>query len=375
MVTRNFPPLTGGMERFNYQVFLALRDQYDVALCGPRGCGEFAAGNICYEFPATPAWRYVTSSLATTMRAASEFKPDMVYAGSGLAAIAALFAARRANAKCGICLYGLDLIAPNAIYQRLFIPAIKRFDFFFVISRHTAQLAIQQGIPESRIAALIYPGTELPDFSMRSEKARGFRNQYGLGSRPILLSAGRLSPRKGIVEFIENCLPEIVQHHPEVCFVIIGDNPTQGLGSNAAPNLKQRIINAIARLRLQEHVKLLGRCDDNTLSDAYFAADAFVFPVIDIPGDVEGFGMVAIEAAAHGTYTIAFASGGIPDAISDEVSGKLVATGDYTQFTQAVIQQLQCTNPEQAKQCRLHAEAFSWENFSSTIQEKIAAAF
>ena len=54
----------------------------------------------------------------------------------------------------------------------------------------------------------------------------------------------------------------------------------------------------------------LARVDDQRLSDAYFAADVMVFPVLDLPGDVEGFGMVAVEAAAHGLPTVAFAVGG-----------------------------------------------------------------
>src|SRR3546814_16851853 len=56
---------------------------------------------------------------------------------------------------------------------------------------------------------------------------------------------------------------------------------------------------------------------DALLSVVYKAASAHIFPVREIPGDPEGFGMVAVEAAAHGVPTIAFATGGIVDAVAE----------------------------------------------------------
>jgi phosphatidylinositol alpha-1,6-mannosyltransferase len=88
------------------------------------------------------------------------------------------------------------------------------------------------------------------------------------------------------------------------------------------------------------NVRFLGRCDESTLGAAYQAADMHIFPVLDLPGDVEGFGMVALESAAHGLPTVAFAVGGIPDAVLDGQTGKLVEPGNYVALGKAVIRQL-----------------------------------
>jgi phosphatidylinositol alpha-1,6-mannosyltransferase len=363
VLTRNFPPLMGGMERLNHQVFLGLGCTHEIALCGPHGSERFAEGRLCRTFAPTPAWKYVVSSLHAARQAAKEFNPDIVYAGSGLAAPAAIWAAFTAKAKSCVFLHGLDLVTDNAVYQSLFLPAIRRCDFFFVNSHNTASLAVTYGIPKNRIH-LIHPGTTLPNDSHHLEKRHAFREKYQLGERPVLLSAGRLSPRKGLVEFIECCLPEIIHRYPQACLVIIGDIPTEGLGKNKG-DLKIRIEDAITRQSFQNNVLLLGRCDDATLSNAYFAADVFVFPILETPGDVEGFGMVALEAAAHGLQTVAYAVGGVPDAVSDGVSGRLVKAGDFEAFGYAVVESL--AHPLPRREIREFAAGFSWETFHNKI--------
>ncbi|GAB4352894.1 MAG: hypothetical protein Kow0073_08780 [Immundisolibacter sp.] len=72
------------------------------------------------------------------------------------------------------------------------------------------------------------------------------------------------------------------------------------------------------------------------LDDADFAAAVHVLPVRDFPGNPEGFGMVAIEAVAHGRPTVAYATGGVVDAVREGQCGRL-PPGDVTGFAQAVL--------------------------------------
>lgn len=368
MVTRNFPPLTGGMERLNHHVFLALSESFDVALCGPEGSHNLIGDAPCWEFPASPAWRYVGGSLIAAVKAARAWQPDLIYAGSGLAAHAANVAAWVAHAPLLVFLHGLDIVAKNTIYQRIFLPAIRSCDAFLVNSANTAQLAKRNGIAEERIR-VVHPGVALPDFSVLDARRAEFRRQFQLGNRHVLLSVGRLTQRKGIVEFLEHCLPGIIQTYPEVCLLIIGDAPMKGLGTNAV-NIVGQIEEVIDRHGLHQHVRMLGAVDDATLSDAYFASDLLIFPVRELAGDVEGFGMVAVEAASHGLFTIGFASGGVSDAVAEGQSGNLAASGDYAHLTNLILNQMSNATLERQTACRQHAEQFTWDHFGEKIRAR-----
>ena len=371
-VTRNFPPLTGGMERLNYQALLALDKTYSVALCGPQGAGAFVPGPLpVREASLAPLSRFLVEFQWASFRLARSFRPQIVYAGSGLAAPAALMAARSVGAKTVCFLHGLDIVADHTLYRRLFLPAIRRVDHILVNSRHTAGLARAAGVAPGKIE-IVSPGVELPDYSVRFEARQRFRARLGVGQRPLLLAAGRLTQRKGLAEFIRHALPEICRQKQEVLLLVIGSEATSGLKHRSG--VEAGILAAIDEMGLGPHVRLLGGVDDACLSDAYFAADAMVFPVLDLPGDVEGFGMVAVEAAAHGLPTAAFAVGGVPDAVANGESGWLVPFGDYSGMVQRSLGLIEsCGQGIWGEPCRRHAENFSWDIFGRRLRAAVTA--
>jgi phosphatidyl-myo-inositol dimannoside synthase len=238
-----------------------------------------------------------------------------------------------------------------------------------VNSGYTENLALHIGIASDRIR-IVHPGVELPDWSARDSERGAFRARLGLGERPLLLAAGRLTERKGLAPFIRNALPGIVRRIPQVMLIVIGEEASQALKHQAG--VVQQIENAVRDTGMGAHVRLLGAVDDASLSAAYFAADLLVFPVLDRPGDVEGFGMVAIEAAAHGLPTVAFNVGGVGDAVSEGLSGWLIRAGDYATLADTVsaaLHRLQNgTGTTIAPQrIRSHAERFSWEVFDARL--------
>ena len=153
-------------------------------------------------------------------RRPARFRPDIVLAGSGLVAPFAWAAARLASARMVVYVHGLDLIVPNRVYRWFWLPFIRRADLCIANSQHTARLAAAVGVPASR-TIVIHPGVDLPRGA--PAVAADFRARFGLGERPLLLSVGRLIARKGLLEFVENALPEIVREHPDVCLVVLGD--------------------------------------------------------------------------------------------------------------------------------------------------------
>lgn len=370
MITRNMPPLRGGMERLNERMAIELEQGFDLLLVGPRGCAAVLPASIAVvEAGYRRLGGFLAAAFAQAMRLALRQRPALVFAGSGLTAPIALIAARACGARAVVYAHGLDLIAPHLVYRLCWRPFLRRMDRCIVNSRHTASLAQGIGMPAERIVVL-NPGVA-PVVAGDAEAAPKFRERHALQGRRVLLSVGRLTVRKGTLEFVEQCLPSIVAGCADAIFVVIGDEAPDAL-TGPASGMSERIIRAARRNGTEQNIRLLGPCSEADLLAAYDVADALVFPVRDIPGDVEGFGMVAIEAAAHGVPTIAFSVGGIPDAVLENRSGWLVPPGDYAQFARRVLERLLAPVPSMREECRLFASRFGWDAFGAKLRRLFA---
>ena len=195
-----------------------------------------------------------------------------------------------------------------------------------------------------------------------------FKKHYGLLGKHILLSVGRLIARKGIADFLRFSYPHILQKHPESVFVIIGEEARSALKKDKY--VLEEIKDAIVEKNLINHVLLLGRVEEPILQAAYREADLFIFPGKEIAGDVEGFGMVTVEAAAQGLPVVAFAVGGVTDAVSHMHSGFLIPPGDYRLFEKTVSEYLSNKIANITKEhCRNFAKQFSWQRYGRQLRE------
>lgn len=367
VVTRNLPPLRGGMERLNLHLLHELSAGYEVRACCPRESlpmlppGVQGSGSRLRPLPL-----FMASSGYQAITIARRFRPHLVLAGSGLTAPIALAAAAAARGKAMAYLHGLDIAAEHWAYRNLWVPRFRSLDMVLVNSRHTANLASRAGISDEKIG-VVHPGTTLPQWNPPA--AAAFRRRFSLEGRPLLLALGRLTARKGLVEFIEAALPPLVRSVPDLAVVVIGGEAINSLKKNGQSQCR-RLQEAIVRLGLENHVKLLGEQEDAVVDAAFFAARALVFPVLDLPGDVEGFGMVAIEAAAHGVPTVAFAVGGVVDAVSDPDTGSLIRAGDYATMTGRLLALCQAAEETEAARLerRKFAETFEWSRFGQQVR-------
>jgi len=368
LITRNFPPMWGGMERLNWHLAEELSKTFDVRVVAPVGTAEHAPGAVSVrEVPLQPLRRFLTAAALAALAEARHFRPQIVFAGSGLTAPLALAAARACKARSAAYVHGLDVVVPHPVYRALWLPALRRMDRVIANSAPTAQLARKADVAPERIA-IVYPGVEIPapDPTARAR----FRQRWNLPSdAPVLLSVGRLTARKGLREFVQEVLPTVARARPDVVLVIVGDAPKQALYAQA--QTPESLLAAARDAGVAQHVQLLGKIDEQALHDAYFGADLHVFPVRDLPGDPEGFGMVAIEAAAHGLPTVAYATGGVVDAVREGQSGRLVTPGDAAGFAQAVLATL--ASPLAPEGCRTFAQGFAWDEFGRRITGSLPA--
>lgn len=185
----------------------------------------------------------------------------------------------------------------------------------FVNSWFTAKQTSALGVPAFKIH-IAPPGVDPMRF--RPMDGSALRRRLGGEGRRVLLSVGRMIPRKGQDTLIR-LLPRIAAAVPDVMYWIAGG----GAGG------ERRRLNAVAAAAgVSERVLFLGEVPDEDLLELYAACDVFVMLNRSTPdGDVEGFGIVFLEASACGKPVIGGRSGGAVEAVRDGRTGFLVPEG------------------------------------------------
>jgi len=217
-------------------------------------------------------------------------------------------------------------------------------------------------------AAVVNPGINKQVTSNKSQvtsnksQVTSLKEKYNLKDKKILLQVGRLVKRKGHDKVIE-ALPETLKECPNLVYVIIGN------GSELS-NYKLQITSA----KLEKSVILIIDANDEELATWYELCDIFIMPSRNMNGDFEGFGIVYLEANLHGKPVIAGDSGGVRDAVEDNVNGLLVNPEYVDEIAQAIIrlykdESLAKKLGEQGKDRAIRE--FDWEKKVASIKKRI----
>ncbi len=197
----------------------------------------------------------------------------------------------------------------------------------FANSHNTAGLLRRQwGVGDDRLRVL-HPGVDASRFLPAAPDA-GLRRRLGWDARPVILTVGRLQRRKGQDQLIR-ALPRIRQAFPDVLYAVIGEGEQRAaLGE------------LVCELGLEQHVQFFGEASDEELIPCYQQCDVFVLPNREIAGDMEGFGMVLLEAQACGRAVVAGASGGTGETMRSPESGRLVPCEEPEPLAEALLELL-----------------------------------
>lgn len=230
-----------------------------------------------------------------------------------------------------ITIHGLDITYGNRLYQSLIPRCVGRLDRVICVSSATRGECVKRGIAQEKVAVIqngvsdsFYMGLGVEE---RLELRGTLSTELGinLNKKRILLSAGRLVERKGIHWFVRDVMPAIVAGRGDCVYLIVGEGV-----------YRDKIRKLIHETGLEEHVFTLGHVSDEMLDKLYNVADVFVMPNISVEGDIEGFGLVALEAASCELPVVASRLEGIEEAIEDRESGFLVEPSDAHEFASTI---------------------------------------
>ncbi len=153
------------------------------------------------------------------------------------------------------------------------------------------------------------------------------KQRFGLEDQKIILTCGRLVPRKNH-EMVIKAMPNVLKRVPNAKYYIVGNGPTLE---------KLRLL--IRNLRLDDKVKIFTKVSDKDLNFYYNVADVFIMASkeIDNKKDIEGFGLVYLEANACKKPVIAGNTGGVAEAVLDGQTGILVNPENIKEITDALV--------------------------------------
>jgi phosphatidylinositol alpha-1,6-mannosyltransferase len=302
LLTFDYPPSHGGIQHYAASLATELRSQgVPTIVIAPK-----TAGSAAYDAAAPAAvrrfvdgrgpLRIVTAALqfARSHRAAGDHH---TIALSWLPGVAVAIFPRRLRGTLTVLVHGTELdVAPGSWRDRLMRLVFKRADRVVANSAFVAERTRALGL--SRSVEIVWPGVD----SRTAERVPA--------SMPTVVFVGRLIARKGIDRLIDAIA---LLRSRNVALHVVGDGPQRGA------------LEARARdLNVADRVHFAGEVDDRARDLALAQAWCFAMPSRSEGGDVEGFGIVYLEAAMAGLAAIGGRGSGADDAIVDGVTGLLV---------------------------------------------------
>lgn len=364
MITPDFPPSVGGIQTYLSNLYYR---SPKVDVIAPKLEQE---QNTVYD-KAYPARIYRIKHINAPYKSQTDF-----FIKAGLKCLIRILKGRYNLIHCGhvfpiglvgyyakrifgipyvIYTYAMEVVQLNQqpeIVRKAYRRVLDRSDQIVTISNFTRNKLIQMGIDEEKIT-IIPPGVDTERF-VPSNKSEEISYRYGLNDKFVLLTVARLIERKGHDKVIE-ALASLKNEGLNIVYLIVGSGP-----------YINRLKHLVEEFSLEDVVKFAGYASDEALPNYYNVADTFIMVSREIPsqGDVEGFGIVYLEANSCGKTVIAGNTGGVQDSVVDGETGILVDSLDTLEIQNAILKcyhdsDFRVKTGKQGRQRVL--EKFSWD--------------
>ena len=225
---------------------------------------------------------------------------------------------------------------------------------------------ISRALTDSAASAMvkIAPGIDTDHFAPRAD-AKALRAELGLTEKKVIVSVGRLVHRKGQDTLVES-MPQILSQIPDAHLVFIGEGP-----------YKEYLVKRAAELKVSDAITFIGRIQYAELPRYICVGDIFAMPSRSrLAGlEVEGLGIVYLEASACGLAVVGGKSGGAPDAVLEGETGFAVDGTSTNVVAEAVVTLFK--NPERASQMGARGrqwiiDEWRWEIWAKKFAQLLA---
>ena len=365
LVTNDFPPRRGGIQSYLHELVghLVATGDHTLTVYAPKwkGCEEFDedARISGYRVVRHPTTLMLPGPGVDDRMRELIAGDDIESVWFGAAAPLALLAPRARSAGAGRVIASTHGHEVGWSMLPVARSALRRIgdgsDVVTYVSRYTRNRFASAFGPGAALEHLP-PGVDtdrfVPDPAARAE----MRSRYGLGERPVIVCLSRLVPRKG-QDMLIRALPAIREQVDGAALVIVGGGPYLAT------------LHRLARQAgITEHVTFTGGVPGAELPAHHAMADVFAMPCRTRGAglDVEGLGIVYLEASATGVPVVAGRSGGAPETVQDGVTGLVANGSDVDEIATAVAEIL--ADPDRAAQMGAAGRRWAVDNWQWRTQ-------
>ena len=213
--------------------------------------------------------------------------------------------------KCYV--HGEDVeTAATSREQALLVRQVcKQSDLLICNSENSKSLVSTLDFESTEKCTVLNPGVDTSQF-LPAPTDKNYKSKMGWQDKTVLLTVGRLQRRKG-QDYLVKAMPHLLKQFPNLFYAIVGRGECE-----------DELRNSVTELGLTDHVGIYTDLDDEALVKSYQQCDIFILPNRTIGNDIEGFGMVLVEAQACGKPVIAGDSGGTAETMLVGESGEII---------------------------------------------------
>ena len=333
----------GGMQNVSVQMVNAMKRRDDVEM-------ETIILNATWKFIGVKSFLFLLSLLWRIPSEVKKFNPDVILFSSMVTAGVLPFMIRKPVVPCVTINHGQDVTLPFFAYQWYIKYVFQNLQGVISVSSATRQACIERGMsPEVGVSLPNgFDKSVLKKLPEKENARKILEDEFNidLTEKKLLLTVGRQVKRKGHQWFIEEVFDKVDKN---TIYLMIGDGPEN-----------DNIREAREKCPEKERIIIAGKQPDKVLNAAYAGADLFLMPNIPVEGDMEGFGIVLLEANRAGVPAVAADLEGIKDVIKQGVNGYRVPHGDAELFSAKVNDVLK----NNLSELSVSAEKYVRENFN-----------
>jgi phosphatidylinositol alpha-1,6-mannosyltransferase len=335
-ITNDFPPRPGGIQTFVYEIVRRFEpSQVSVLTSSWAGDAQFDA---LHDFEVVRAKTQMLLPTKKTFALAKEIIErnqieQVIFGASAPLGLLAGPLRKLGIKKIVAFTHGHEVgWAKTPVTKQLLRKISNEVDVLTYLTEYTKN-QILKGLPKSAAAKMhqLLPAVDSQQFNTSNrDQGNELRTQIGFADRPVIVSVSRLMARKGHDQLIKT-LPKVQEQIPGAALVIVGEGP-----------YRNKLEKLVSHLSLEQDVHFTGKVPFADLPKWYAVGDIFAMPcrTRSAGWDVEGLGIVYLEASATGLPVIAGDSGGAPEAVESDQSGYVVSGTNQDELVNRIVQLL-----------------------------------